>query len=69
MGIGTATTVAAIATVAVAARTWAGRLAGARAGYGMLAMGAIEVGAAMIVIVFGVLLLTGYMASERLIGV
>jgi nickel/cobalt exporter len=69
MGIGTATTVAAIATIAVAARTWAARFAGARHGYGILAMRAVEVGAAILIIAFGALLLTGYIASERLIGV
>ncbi|MEA2903433.1 MAG: nickel/cobalt transporter (NicO) family protein [Alphaproteobacteria bacterium] len=69
MGLGTAVTVAAIATVAVGARTWAGRFAGARSGYGMLALRGIEVTAALAIIAFGALLLTGYMASERLIGV
>ena len=69
MGIGTATTVAAIATIALAARTWAARFAGARHGYGILAMRAVEVGAAILIIAFGALLLTGYIASERLIGV
>jgi nickel/cobalt exporter len=69
MGLGTAVTVAVIATIAVSARAWAGRLAGARAGYGMLAMRGIEVAAALVIIGFGALLLTGYMASERLMGV
>ena len=68
MGLGTAITVAAIATIAVGAKAWAGHLAGARSGYGMLAMRGIEVGAAVVIVGFGALLLTGYMASERLIG-
>jgi nickel/cobalt exporter len=68
MGLGTAITVAAIATIAVGAKAWAGHLASARSGYGMLAMRGIEVGAAAVIVAFGALLLTGYMASERLIG-
>jgi nickel/cobalt transporter (NicO) family protein len=66
MGLGTALTVAAIATLAVGAKAWAGRLAGAGPGYGMLAMRGIEVGAAILITAFGALLLVGYMASERL---
>jgi ABC-type nickel/cobalt efflux system permease component RcnA len=65
MGLGTAVTVAAIATMAVWARSAAARLAGARSGYGMLAMRGIEVGAAVVVLAFGALLLTGYMVAER----
>ena len=68
MGLGTAITVAAIATIAVGAKAWAGRFAATRSGYGMLAMRGIEVGAAVVIIAFGALLLTGYMVSERLIG-
>jgi len=66
MGLGTAVTVAAIATVAVSARQAASRIANARAGVGMLAMRAIEVGAAATIVVFGTLLLAGYMATEQL---
>ena len=69
MGLGTAITVAAIASVAVGAKAWARRLAGTRSGYGMLAMRGIEVGAAALIVAFGTLLLTGYIASERMIGV
>jgi nickel/cobalt exporter len=69
MGIGTAITVAAIATIAVGAKAWAGRLATSRFGYGMLAMRAVEVGAAVVIIAFGALLLTGYIVTERMIGV
>jgi nickel/cobalt exporter len=66
MGIGTAITVAAIATLAVGARTVAKRFAATRAGYGTLALRGIEVGAAVVVMLFGVLLLTGTIASERM---
>jgi nickel/cobalt exporter len=66
MGLGTAVTVAAIATVAVSARNIAKRIATARSGLGMLMMRAIEVGAAGLIVAFGGLLLAGYMASEQL---
>lgn len=66
MGLGTAITVAAIATLAVAAKGAAKRLAARRAGYGALALRGIEVGAAALVVAFGGFLLTGYMASERM---
>ena len=66
MGLGTAITVAAIAVLAVAAKSTARRFAAARAGYGSLALRGAEVGAALLVILFGVALLTGYMASERM---
>jgi len=68
MGVGTAITVAAIATIAVGAKAWAARFAETRSGYGMLAMRGIEVGAAVVIIAFGSLLLAGFMASERLVG-
>jgi nickel/cobalt transporter (NicO) family protein len=66
MGLGTAATVAAIATVAVSARGLASRIARTRAALGMLAMRAIEVGAAALIVGFGALLLAGYVASEQL---
>ncbi|HZC95085.1 MAG TPA: nickel/cobalt transporter [Bradyrhizobium sp.] len=66
MGLGTAVTVAAIATLAVGARGLASRVAGTRAGLGMLAMRSVEVGAAALIVAFGFLLLAGYMASEQL---
>jgi nickel/cobalt transporter (NicO) family protein len=66
MGIGTAITVAVIATLAVGARAVAKRFAATRAGYGMVALRGIEVCAAMVVIGFGALLLTGTIASERM---
>ena len=68
MGVGTAITVAAIATIAVGAKAWAARFAETRSGYGMLAMRGIEVGAAVVIIAFGTLLLAGYMVTERLVG-
>jgi nickel/cobalt transporter (NicO) family protein len=66
MGLGTAITVAVIATIAVGARSWAARLAGSKSGYGMIAMRGVEVAAAFVIIAFGSLLLTGYMVSERI---
>jgi nickel/cobalt exporter len=69
MGIGTAITVTAIATLAVAARRFAGRIANAKPGAGMLILRGVETGAAVLIILFGVALLTGYMVSERLMGV
>jgi nickel/cobalt transporter (NicO) family protein len=65
MGLGTAITVAAIATLAVGFRSAAKQIAGSRSGYGMLALRGIEVGAAVVVLAFGSLLLAGYMAAER----
>jgi len=69
MGLGTAITVAAISTVAVGARAWAQRFAETRSGYGMLAMRGIEVAAAVVIIAFGALLLTGYIVSERMVAI
>ena len=66
MGLGTAITVAVIATFAVSARALAGRLAKGRSGWGMLALRGVEVAAAALIIAFGALLLAGYMASERM---
>ncbi|MGB8549497.1 MAG: nickel/cobalt transporter [Xanthobacteraceae bacterium] len=68
MGFGTAVTVAAIATLAVGAGSLARKLATARDGVGALAMRGIEVAASILIVAFGVLLLTGYMANERLFG-
>ena len=66
MGLGTAITVAAIATLAVAAKAVAKRFTATRSGYGTLVLRGIEVGAALLVTAFGALLLTGFMASERM---
>ena len=69
MGIGTAVTVAIIATLAVGAKAWANRLAENRSGYGTLAIRGIETAAAVVIIAFGALLLTGYIAMERMVGI
>ena len=66
MGLGTAITVAAIATLAVGARGLAQKFASARPGPGMLVLRGLEVAAALLVLVFGIALLTGYIASERM---
>jgi nickel/cobalt exporter len=68
MGLGTFITVATIATIAVGARSWAQRIAGARSSYGTLAMRGIEAGAAVVIIGFGALLLSGYIVNERMVG-
>ena len=68
MALGTFITVAAIATIAVGARGWATRITDISPGYGTLAMRGIEVGAAVLIIAFGLLLLGGYMVTERMIG-
>lgn len=65
MGLGTAITVAAIAVFTVSATTVAGKIAAARYGGGMLMLRGIEVGAAVLVLAFGALLLMGFMAAER----
>jgi nickel/cobalt transporter (NicO) family protein len=68
MGLGTAITVAAIATLAVSAKTFARRFATDEVGYGSVLVRGLEAGAAVLILAFGVLLLAGYMASERLVG-
>ena len=65
MGIGTAITVAAIAVVAVSAKDLARRLSKGREGGGALVMRGIEFGAAGLVLLFGLGLLLGYLAAER----
>jgi ABC-type nickel/cobalt efflux system permease component RcnA len=69
MGFGTAITVAAIATLAVGAKALAKRVASRPTGYGDVFIRPIEFAAAALVLAFGALLLAGYMASERLIGI
>lgn len=66
MGLGTAITVAAIATIAVGAQGWARKLASSQPGSGTLAMRGLEVAAALFVFLFGLALLTGYMVNERM---
>lgn len=69
MGLGTAITVAIVATIAVAARGFAGRLAKGKPGKGMLFLRGVETAAALLIILFGAALLTGYLVSERMVGV
>ena len=69
MGLGTAITVAMVATIAVGARGFAGRLAKAKPGAGLLIVRGLETAAAAVIILFGLALLTGYMVSERMMGV
>ena len=66
MGLGTAITVAAVATLAVGARGFAGRLAKAKPGAGMLLLRGVETAAAIAIVLFGAALLTGYAVSERM---
>ena len=65
MGLGTAITVATIAVIAVSAKGFAGRLANGRDGGGALVMRGMEFAAAGLVLLFGVGLLFGYVAAER----
>jgi nickel/cobalt transporter (NicO) family protein len=65
MGLGTAITVAAIAVIAVSAKGLAQRMTAGRDGSGALVMRGIEFGAAGLVLLFGVGLLLGYIAAER----
>ena len=67
MGLGTAITVSAIATFAVGAKSVAKRIAAHRAGGGVVALRGLEAAAALLVLFFGVALLAGYMATERMI--
>lgn len=65
MGLGTAITVATIAVIAVSAKGLAQRLSAGRDGGGTLIMRGIEFGAAGLVLLFGLGLLFGYLAAER----
>ena len=69
MGLGTAIAVAAIAVLAVGAKSLAAKLASTRSGGGTLALRGLEVAAAALVLAFGVLLLVGYISSERMFAV
>ncbi len=66
MGLGTAITVGAIASLAVGAKSLAKRISGRPTGYGVVVLRGFEVGAACLVMLVGVALLTGYMESERM---
>ena len=65
MGLGTAITVATIAVLAVTAKDLARRLSSGREGSGALVMRGIEFAAAGLVLLFGIGLLFGYIAAER----
>ncbi len=65
MGLGTAITVAAIAVVAVSAKDLARRLSVTKEGGGALFMRGVEFAAAGLVLLFGIGLLSGYLAAER----
>lgn len=65
MGLGTAITVSAIAMLAVSAKGVARRMAAGRDGSGAILLRGIEFGAAALVLLFGVGLLLGYIAAER----
>jgi nickel/cobalt exporter len=68
MGLGTAITVAAIATLAVSAKAFLQRFTANEIGYGGVLVRGMEAGAAALIMAFGLMLLAGYMASERLVG-
>lgn len=65
MGLGTAITVSAIAIIAVSAKELAARIAAGRDGGGAVLLRGVEFGAAALVLLFGVGLLLGYIAAER----
>jgi nickel/cobalt transporter (NicO) family protein len=65
MGLGTAITVATIAVIAVSAKGLAQRLSAGREGNGVLIMRGVEFGAAGLVLLFGLGLLLGFIAAER----
>ncbi len=65
MGLGTAITVTAIAMIAISAKGLARRITAGREGGGALLMRGLEFGAAGLVLLFGVGLLLGYVAAER----
>jgi nickel/cobalt exporter len=65
MGFGTAITVATIAVIAVTAKGLARRITAGREGGGALLMRGVEFGAAGLVLLFGLGLLLGYVAAER----
>ena len=61
----TATTAIVATVIAVSAKDLARRLSGASEGGGALIMRGVEFGAAGLVLLFGVGLLLGYIAAER----
>ncbi len=69
MAVGTAITVAAIAIFAVSARNVAKSLAASKSGPGIALLHGVEFAAALAIVAFGGLLITGMMASERMFPV
>lgn len=69
MAVGTAITVAAIASLALLARGVARRFAARPGGAGVVAFHALEVFGALLIVAFGVLLITGMMVTERLLPI
>jgi nickel/cobalt exporter len=69
MAAGTAITVAAIAIFAVGARGLAKRFATSKSGPGIVLLHGVEFVAALAIVAFGGLLITGMMASERMFPV
>lgn len=69
MAAGTAITVAAIAIFAVGARGVAKRVAASKSGPGIVLLHGVEFAAALAIVAFGGLLITGMMASERMFPV
>jgi nickel/cobalt exporter len=67
MAFGTAITVAVVASLALLARGLARRFAGRSDGKGLIAFHALEVAGAFVIVAFGALLITGMLASERLL--
>ena len=67
MGLGTAATVTAIAAIAVYGKRLAVRIAGRDTKWSVMARLGVELGAALLVMLFGFGLLTGYLESERLL--
>jgi ABC-type nickel/cobalt efflux system permease component RcnA len=65
MGLGTAITVATIAVIAVSAKGLARRMTSGREGGGALVMRGLEFSAAGLLLLFGLGLLLGYIAAER----
>ncbi|WP_234053178.1 MULTISPECIES: nickel/cobalt transporter [unclassified Xanthobacter] len=67
MGLGTALTVTGIAALAVYGKRFAVWLAGGDGRWGSILRGGVELSAAVLVMLFGLALLTGYLESERLL--
>lgn len=67
MGLGTALTVTGIAALAVYGKRFAVWLAGGDGRWAGILRGGVELSAAILVMLFGLALLTGYLESERLL--